>query len=139
MILNFTKKISVNFQFEKLFFQLSSLKDPQATSGSAKFAASPDVNLHAVYSSLAKLLSALIVIDGIILQHSNLRGHWATYRRYIKAAIMDPSQFNVDTLEMKKLEKLLGPAESKIIDGNLFKVRTDFDSVLFLQFLFLLF
>ena len=115
------------------------MKDPQATSGSAKFAASPDVNLHAVYSSLAKLLSALIVIDGIILQHSNLRGHWATYRRYIKAAIMDPSQFNVDTLEMKKLEKLLGPAESKIIDGNLFKVRTDFDSVLFLQFLFLLF
>ena len=103
--------------------QLASLKDPQATSGSAKFAASPDVNLYAVYSSLAKLLSALIVIDGIILQHSNLRGHWATYRRYIKAAIMDPSQFNVDTLEMKKLEKLLGPAESKIIDGNLFRVR----------------
>ena len=35
---------------------------------------------------------------------------------------MDPSQFNVDVSEMKKLEKLLSPAESKIIDGNLFKV-----------------
>ena len=56
------------------------------------------------------------------MQHANLRGHWATYRRYIKAAIMDPSQFNVDVSEMKKLEKLLSPAESKIIDGNLFKV-----------------
>ena len=100
----------------------SIIKDPQATSGSAKFAAASDVHLICIYNSLAKLLSYLIVLDGIILQHANLRGHWATYRRYIKAAIMDPSQFNVDVSEMKKLEKLLSPAESKIIDGNLFKV-----------------
>lgn len=105
--------------------QLSSLRDRQATVGAASFAASPDVHLHVVYENLAKLLSALVVVDGVILQHGNLRGHWATYRRYIKAAIMDPAKYNVDVEDMTRLEKLLVPAETKVIDGNMFKVQVN--------------
>ena len=52
-------------------------------------------------------------------------GHWATYRRYIKAASMDPSAYNVQADSMKQLEKLLSPAESKVIDGNMLKTCLD--------------
>ena len=54
--------------------QLSSLRDPQATSGAASFAAGNDVHLYVIYEKMAKLLSVLVIIDGIILGHDNLRG-----------------------------------------------------------------
>ena len=56
-------------------------RDRQATSGAASFAASPDVHLQVVYEKLGKMLANLVIVDGIVLQHANLRGHWATYRR----------------------------------------------------------
>ena len=54
--------------------QLCSLRDPQATSGAASFAASQDVHVQVIYERLAKLLSILVTIDGIILGHDSLRG-----------------------------------------------------------------
>lgn len=108
--------------------QLSSLRDPKATSGAASFAASPEVHVQIIYDKLAKLLSVLVILDGIILGHENLRGHWATYRRYIKAAISNPTHYNGVTKEsMEHLEKMLNPAESKIIDGNFLKTCLDQD------------
>jgi len=105
--------------------QLCSLRDPQATSGAASFAASQDVHVQVIYERLAKLLSILVTIDGIILGHDSLRGHWATYRRYIKAGMMDPESYNVNIDAMTQLEKLLSPAESKVIDGNMLKTCLD--------------
>lgn len=107
--------------------QLSSLRDPKATSGAASFAASPEVHVQVIYDKLAKLLSVLVIIDGIILGHENLRGHWATYRRYIKAAISNPDQYKVGKESMEHLEKMLDPAEAKVIDGNLLKTCLDQD------------
>jgi hypothetical protein len=52
-------------------------------------------------------------------------GHWATYRRYIKAGMMDPESYNVNIDAMTQLEKLLSPAESKVIDGNMLKTCLD--------------
>ena len=101
--------------------QLTCLKNPQANQGSTSLAA--NVQLNVVYNSLAKLFSYLIVLDGIIVNNVRLREHWATYGRYIKAAISDPNQYNVNVSEMKKLEKMLAPAEKKVIDANIFKVH----------------
>ena len=102
--------------------QMASIRDPKATAGAASFAASPDIHVQVLYEKMGKLLAYLVTLDSVIIQHDNFRGHWATYRRYIKAAVMSPDQFNVDIGAMKQLEKLLGPAENKVIDGNMVKV-----------------
>ncbi len=36
--------------------------------------------------------------------------------------MMNPEKYQVNSESMKKLEKLLAPAEAKVIDGNMFKV-----------------
>ena len=102
--------------------QLSSIRDPKATAGAASFAASQDIHIQIIYEKMGKLMAYLVTLDSVIIQHDNFRGHWATYRRYIKAAIMSPEQFSVDIGAMKQLEKLLEPAENKVIDGNMLKV-----------------
>ena len=67
--------------------QLCSLRDPQATSGAASFAASQEVHVQVIYDRLSKLLSVLVTIDGIILGHDSLRGkvltilgYWAVHK-----------------------------------------------------------
>ena len=63
--------------------QLCSLRDPQATSGAASFAASQEVHVQVIYDRLSKLLSVLVTIDGIILGHDSLRGKVLTILKYI--------------------------------------------------------
>lgn len=107
------------------------MSDPQATSGAASFASGSDVHLTVIYEKLSRLLAHLVIIDGLILGHDSLRGQWATYRRYIKAAINESQPFKVNNEAMNQLEKLLGPSESKVIDGNMLKtcLHQDFNKV----------
>lgn len=105
--------------------QLSALRDSKSTAGAASFAASPDVHPQIVFESLSRLLTAMVTLDGIMMQQETLKNHWSFYRRMIKAAQMDCDKYKVTKEQMKRLDKLLGPAEKRVMESNMFKACVD--------------
>ena len=68
---------------------------------------------------MGNLSQVLLKLQNVTFKNVNKQ---LLFCRYIKAAIMDPANFNVDAKAMEHLEKRIAPAEYKIIDGNMLKV-----------------
>ena len=78
-----------------------------------------------MFEKLSQLLTGLVTLDELVETHPYLRDHWSSYRRMVKAAMLQPQKYGLDSAAKERLgrmEKLINPIELKVIEANMFKV-----------------
>ncbi|XP_076057621.1 strumpellin and WASH-interacting protein [Oratosquilla oratoria] len=79
------------------------------------------VNLQVVYSQLGFLLGTLITLDELVANNSILHEHWGAYRRFIRQVAMEPQRFQLESKQIKPVEKLLSDIEGTVMHSNMFQ------------------
>ncbi len=82
--------------------------------------------LKVIFEKLSQLLAGLITLDELVENHPYLRDHWSSYKRMVKAAMLEPQKYGLDLAakeRLRRMEKLITPIEEKVIEANMFKVN----------------
>ena len=85
-------------------------------------------NLQVVFEKLSQLLTGLVTLDELVENHPYLRDHWSSYKRMVKAAMLEPQKYGLSSAakeRLRRMEKLITPIEQKVIEANMFKVYID--------------
>ncbi|KAK2158033.1 hypothetical protein LSH36_178g02040 [Paralvinella palmiformis] len=79
------------------------------------------VHLQSVFEHLGELLSVLITLDEIIVNHVTLKEHWTMYKRMLKSVYHNPQKFTFPDDKLRTFEKVLKKLEAELLDGMIFQ------------------
>ena len=74
--------------------------------------------LEVVWSSLARLLSVIAVLD-LAVTSPVIHQHWLDYKRMVKGLRNEPEKFGSNIEEVRQLEKVLLDLEKTVLGGNM--------------------
>ncbi|XP_070557659.1 WASH complex subunit 4-like isoform X2 [Ptychodera flava] len=93
------------------------------------------VHFQTVYEHLGELLTVLITLDEIIVNHATLKDHWILYKRMLKSVRHNPSTFGIQEDKLRPFEKLLMRLEGQLFDGMILQncIEQNFDDTVFVS------
>nr|XP_006817005.1 PREDICTED: WASH complex subunit 7-like [Saccoglossus kowalevskii] len=88
------------------------------------------VHFQSIYEHLGDLLTVLVTLDEIIINHVTLKDHWTLYKRMLKSVRHNPSRFGIEEDKLRPFEKLLMRLEGQLFDGMILQncIEQNFDN-----------
>ncbi|KAI3381952.1 hypothetical protein SNEBB_009586, partial [Seison nebaliae] len=105
-----------------LIQQLTSLLQAKGKSENEIISLSMVPQLHIIYNAIGRHVGILHMIDRMIAENKSIIDHWNKFKKMIKSIELNPTKFNANIDELRRLEKVMKSIEFHLLDGTIFRI-----------------